>query len=108
MRRYFQLVGYASEEPIHFGVPVAIPVKPLSHYLHDSDGLNSVYTPTGHKLLLTKTLSEMHVSFHFTKESYITSFMLLIFCLVSMCTKPDDITKETSCDMGKDGQSLSQ
>ena len=106
VRRYFQLVGYTSEEPIHFGVPVAIPVKPLTHYLDESDGLNSVYTPTGHKLSLTQSLSfsdlldEMHESFQFTKESYITSFMLFIFRLLSMFTKPDDMADDMKKGVG--------
>ena len=106
VRRYFQLVGYTSEEPIHFGVPVAIPVKPFSHYLDDSDGLNSVYTPTGHKLPLSQSLSfsdlldEMHGSFQIIKESYITSFMLFIFRLLSMFTKPDDMVDDMKKGLG--------
>mmetsp|Transcript_19147 Transcript_19147/g.40340 ORF Transcript_19147/g.40340 Transcript_19147/m.40340 type:complete len:582 (-) Transcript_19147:522-2267(-) len=100
VRRYFHLVGYTRENPIHFGVPVAIPVKPINHYLDDSDGLNSVYTPTGHMLPLTKSLSfsdlldTMHESFQLVKNSYITSFMLCIFRLLSLFTKPDDMVKD--------------
>ena len=109
VRRYFQLVGRNNEEPIHFGVPVAVPLKPRDHFLDASNGLNSVYTPTGHKLPLTQALSfsdlldTMHESFQFVKKSYITSLTLLIFRLLSMFTKPDDMVDDMKKGVGNAG-----
>ena len=100
-------MGYTNEEPIHFGVPTAIPVKPLSHYLDESHGLNSVYIATGHRLPLSRSLSfsdllkTMHDSFQLVKKSYFTSLMLFIFRLLSLFTKPDDMADVMKESQGK-------
>ena len=60
VRRYLDLVGFETDSEaaaIHFGVPLAVPVKPPTHYLDESKGLNSLFVPTGYELPLTKSLS---------------------------------------------------
>ena len=59
VRRYLDLVGFEtdSEAAIHFGVPLAVPVKPPTHYLDESKGLNSLFIPTGYELPLAKSFS---------------------------------------------------
>lgn len=110
VRRYLDLVGFETDSEaadIHFGVPLAVPVKPPTHYLDDSKGLNSLFIPTGYELPLTKSLSfsdllnSMHDAFEYVKRSYITSLMTLMFRLMSFFIKPDDMVEGMKDGMGK-------
>lgn len=99
VRRYFEMIGHFEQEDdsIVFGCPLAVPTKAPSHYLHESEGLNSLYTPTMHVLPLnycltfTDILQTMHDGFELVKRSYITSLFTAIFGIVTWFFKPEDM-----------------
>jgi hypothetical protein len=110
VRRYLDLVGFETDceaDAIHFGVPLAVPVKPPTHYLDESKGLNSLFIPTGYELPLAKSLcfsdllNLMHDAFEYVKRSYITSLMTFMFRLMSFFIKPDHMVDGMKDGMGK-------